>query len=102
MIAAFLKEPQAVDAFTEALAGADPKVNHMHMDQLWKACRDVVERVLKEGQETVALQQLTRQGVGRFSCLARTMAIVGVIKPIGANRKRGPSPPARPRGAFSC
>lgn len=84
MVAAVLKEPQAVEAFVAALDGADPKANHMGL--LWKACRDVVEWVLKEGQETVASQQLTRQGVGRFSCLARTMAIVGVIQPIGTER----------------
>ena len=49
----------------------------------------VIELAVDEGQDREALRNLTRQGTGRFSCLARVMTVIGIIEPVKA--RSGPS-----------
>ena len=46
------------------------------------AWRTVVIQTVREGQDLLALKQLSRQGVGRFSCLARSATHLGIIEPV--------------------
>ena len=91
---AFVKEPQATTMFDEELSalGACPS-----KDDLRKAWMRVIERVIDCGQDKEALRNLTRQGVGRMSCLARAMTMIGIIE----CAKAGPSPSTVAGGTFA-
>ena len=73
---AFVKERQAITFFEDALG---KRADHSKED-LRQAWISAVERIIKNGQDRDALRNLTRQGVGRFSCLARAMAMIGILE----------------------
>ena len=75
---AFVKEPQATTMFDEELRQGAGRSKA----DLRKAWMRVVDRVLECGQDKEALRNLTRQGVGRFSCLARVMTMIGIIEAV--------------------
>ena len=74
---AFVKEPQATTMFAEECCklGACPS-----KEELRTAWMRVIKRVVECGQDKEALRNLTRQGAGRFTCLARVMTKIGLIE----------------------
>ena len=90
---AFVKEAQVITFFEDALG---KRADHSKED-LRQAWISAVERIIKYGQDREALRNLTRQGVGRFSCLARTMVMIGILENVPK-----PSPGIPSRVAGNC
>ena len=79
---AFVKELKPVEAFSEALQGLGTKTGTVRREYVRLSWRKVVLQVVHDGQDLAVYRQLSRQGAGRFSCLARAMTIIGIIEPV--------------------
>ena len=79
---AFLKEPEAVKKFIDAVSGLGERTGVDRREYVRLAWRKVVIQTVRGGQDLLALQQVSRQGVGRFSCLARSATHLGIIEPV--------------------
>ena len=80
VVVAFVKEPKPLEAFKEALSGVGEKTGADRREYVRLSWRKVVLQVVHEGQDLDVCRQLSRQGAGRLSCLARTMSIIGIIE----------------------
>jgi len=79
---ALVKELKPVEAFSEALQGLGTKTGTVRREYVRLSWRKVVLQVVHDGQDLAVYRQLSRQGAGRFSCLARAMTIIGIIEPV--------------------
>ena len=78
VVVAFVKEPGPIEIFIRHLSGVESAEQPLeHVRQAWRA---TVGEVVRLGQDLNAVQQLSRQGTCRFSCLARSMSIIGIIE----------------------
>ena len=78
VVVAFVKEPGPIEIFIKHLRGVDSAKDPLeHVRRAWRA---TVGEVVHLGQDLNAVQQLSRQGTGRFSCFARSMSIIGIIE----------------------
>ena len=85
---AFVKEPQATAFFEDALSKSAGR-SKQDVRQAW-IC--TVQRVIECGQDKEVLRNLTRQGTGRFTCLARAMVMIGILDNVPkASRGKQPS-----------
>ena len=85
---AFVKEPQAIAFFEDALSKSAGR-SKQDVRQAW-IC--TVQRVIECGQDKEVLRNLTRQGTGRFTCLARAMVMIGILDNVPkASRGKQPS-----------
>ena len=91
---AFVKEPQATTMFEEEWSKLGACLSKADLRAAWTR---VIKRVIECGQDREALRNLTRQGTGRFTCLARVMTKIGVIECVKKGRSSGPSA-AQPTG----
>ena len=78
---AFVKEPGPIEIFIRHLRGVESAEQPLeHVRQAWRA---TVGEVVRLGQDLNVVQQLSRQP--RFSCLARSMSIIGIIEASSSN-----------------
>ena len=83
VVVAFVKEPGPIEIFIRHLRGVESAEQPLeHVRQAWRA---TVGEVVRLGQDLNAVQQLSRQGTCRFSCLARSMSIIGIIEASSSN-----------------
>ena len=85
---AFVKEPQATKMFEQESSKVEDDLSKQ--EALFRAWMRVIERVIVDGQDKEALRNLTRQGTGRFTCLARVMTKIGIIENV-TKKRSGPS-----------
>ena len=84
---AFVKEPQATKMFEQESSKVEDDLSKQ--EALFRAWMRVIDRVVDAGQDKEALRNLTRQGTGRFTCLARVMTKIGILECVKA--RSGPS-----------
>ena len=83
VVVAFVKEPGPIEIFIRHLRGVESAEQPLeHVRQAWRA---TVGEVVRLVQDLNAVQQLSRQGTCRFSCLARSMSIIGIIEASSSN-----------------
>ena len=85
---AFVKEPQATKMFEQE--SSKDEDDWSKKEAFLRAWMRVIERVIVDGQDKEVLRNLTRQGTGRFTCLARVMTKIGIIE-TGTRKHSGPS-----------